>query len=82
MQNVGPQAKHPQIDFYPILYTLCLGLRKGSKYFGWPLCRNLYINRAVLNTERCMIGNQWRFFLTEVICEYLVVFATILARLF
>ena len=32
----------------------------GLKYLGWPLCRNLYISKAVLNTEQCSIGNQWR----------------------
>ena len=43
---------HHQIDFYVFCrHYICLGLRKGSKYFGWPLCRNLYTNRAVVKTD-------------------------------
>ena len=42
----------------------------------------MYTNKGVLKTERCMIDNQWRLFLTGVICEHLVVLTIILARLF
>ena len=59
-----------------------LGMRKGSKYLGLPLCRNLYTSTAVLKIERYLISNQCSAFLTGVMCEYLVVLATILARLF
>ena len=56
-------------------------LRRGAKCFGF-LCKNLYTSKAVLNIEQCSIGNQWRVFLTGVMCEYFVVLVTILARIF
>ena len=65
-----------------VLYALCVGIRKGSKYFGLPLCRNLYTRKAVLEIERYLIDNQCSAFLIGVMCEYLAVLATILARLF
>ena len=42
----------------------------------------LYTSKAVLNMEQCSIGNQWRISVTGVMCEYLVVLVTILARFF
>ena len=65
-----------------VLHALCLGIRKGSKYLGLPLCRNLHTSTEVLKIERYLIGNQYSAFLTGVMWEYLVVLATILARLF
>ena len=56
-----------------MLYAICLGMRKGSKYLWLPLYRNLKI-------ERYLIGNQCSAFLTGVMCEYLVVLATILTN--
>ena len=41
-----------------VLYTLCLGINNGSKYFGLPLCRILYTSMTVLKTEQYLIGNQ------------------------
>ena len=36
-------------ETYKILYPL------------YPLCRNLFTSKAVLNVEQCSIGNQWGF---------------------
>ena len=55
----GTSSSAPLDWLLRVLYTLCLGLRKGSKYFWWPLCRNLF---WAVKTERYMIGNHWRLF--------------------
>ena len=44
-----------------VLYALCLGIRKGSKYLGLPLCRNLYTSVAILKIERYLMLSKWSF---------------------
>ena len=45
-------------------------------------CVGTCTSTAVLKIEQCLIDNQCSALLTGVMCEYLVVLATILARLF
>ena len=67
----GTSRKMPSDSLQPVLYVLCLGIRKGSKYLGLPLCWNLYTSTAVLNIKQYLIGNQCSAFLTGVMCKYL-----------
>ena len=37
----GTSRNMPSDSLQRVLYALCLGMRKGSKYLALPLCRNL-----------------------------------------
>ena len=71
------------LNMFSISWLKCSHkLHQGEFGAGLPLYQNLYTNWTILKTKQFSIGNQWRLFLTGEIYECLVVFATILSRLF